>query len=127
MKIVIETIPHTEHRYSTFGDYWRDPDGTLQIRVSEMIDHRDSLLCAIHELVEVLLCEERGIAEPDIMAFDVAHPDAEEPGELPDAPYHKEHVFAEAIERLMALELGRNWQDYCAAVEALPWDEEHKS
>lgn len=121
MKIVIQSIPHCEHRYPTLGDYWRDADGTLQIRVSEMADARDMVLCALHEMVEVLVCEHRGIAEPDIMAFDVAHPDADEPGELPDAPYHKEHVFAEAVERLMALQLERNWQAYAAAVDALPW------
>jgi len=121
MKILIQSIPHHQHRYSTLGDYWRDEDGTLQIRVSEMSDPRDMILCALHELVEVVLCEHRNIAEPDIMAFDVAHPDADEPGDLPDAPYHKEHVFAEIVERLMAAQLERNWNDYGAAVEALPW------
>jgi len=121
MKIIIESIPHGDHRYSTLGDYWRDDAGVLQIRVSEMSDPRDMVLCALHELVEVLICEHRSISEPDIMAFDVAHPDAEEPGELKDAPYHKEHVFAETIERLTALQLDRDWNDYTYAVASLPW------
>jgi hypothetical protein len=119
MKINIESIPHNQHRYDTIGDYWRDAAGTLQIRVSQCADSRDELLIALHELVEAILTEHRGIAEPDIKAFDEAVPDdspyANDPGHDPKAPYHREHVFAECIERLMAAELGRNWQDYDAA------------
>ena len=39
----------------------------------------------------------RGIAEPDILAFDVANPDLDDPGMSPEAPYHREHVKATAI------------------------------
>lgn len=124
MKIVIETIPHRQHRYPTAGDYWRDPDGVLQIRVSETADERSALLVALHELVEVILCEHRGIKEEDITAFDMAHLDdddpwVDDPGHCPDAPYHREHVFAEIIERLMAFELDRNWQKHEAALNKL--------
>lgn len=124
MKIVIETIPHDRHRYPTIGDYWRDADGTLQVRVSEMPDSRDVLLVALHELVEVVLCEHRGIREEDITAFDKSHcddrdPYVDDPGNSPDAPYHNEHVFSETVERLIALELDRNWQEHEAALGAL--------
>lgn len=119
MKIVIKSIPQAEHRYPTAGDYWWDTAGNLQVRVSEMKDSRSMILVALHELVEVILCEDRGIPEPEIMAFDLGHPDLEEPGESPEAPYHKEHVFAETIERLMAMELGVNWQEHEAALSAL--------
>lgn len=122
MKIVIESIPHAQHRYPTIGDYWRDPDGTLQIRVSEMADLRSMVAIALHEFVEVHLCEDRGIAEADIMAFDIAAllgPYANDPGHSPEAPYHHEHVFAEIVERQMALELGLNWQKHDAACLAL--------
>ena len=83
------------------------------------------LLIALHEFVEVTLCEHRGITEEAITAFDCAHlddddPYVDDPGPSPAAPYHKEHVFAETIERLMALELGpSNWQEYDAALLAL--------
>ena len=123
MKIIIETIPHDQHRYETCGDYWQDADGTRHIRVSDMGDDRLATLVALHELIEWTLCDDRGIAEPDIMAFDKAVPDdspyADDPGHDPAAPYHKEHVFAECVERLVAAELGVNWQDYEKRVEAL--------
>jgi hypothetical protein len=32
------------------------------------------------------------------------------------APYHKEHVLAENIERLLALQMGISWPDYEKAV-----------
>lgn len=119
MKIVIETIPHRAHRYETVGDYWIDPDGTLQIRVSQMADDRMAALVAIHELVEVTLTEHRGISEASIMKFDTDHPELDDPGHSPEAPYHHEHVFAEIVERQVAHELGVNWQEYEKAIEAL--------
>lgn len=115
MKIVIESIPHSEHRYPTVGDYWRDEDGTLQIRVSDTGNVQDAVLVALHELVEVTLCENQGISEEEITAFDISTqggPYEDDPGHCPDAPYHREHVFAECIERLVAQEMGVNWQDY---------------
>lgn len=119
MRIVIESLPHNQHRYPTVGDYWRDSNGDLQIRVSEMPDHRHMVLVALHELIEVSLCEDRGIPEPEIKAFDEAHLNADEPGALPDAPYHSEHVFADCIERFVARELRVNQQQYDAAVRGL--------
>lgn len=124
MRIVIETIPHAAHRYPTVGDYWRDRDGTMQVRVSAMADERHALLVAIHEVIEAHLCEQRGISEESITAFDKQHladddPWVDDPGHCPDAPYHREHVFAECIERLFAFEIGVNWQEYEAALGAL--------
>lgn len=118
MKISIETIPHHEQRYVTCGDYWDGPDGTKQVRVSALGDWRMELLIAVHEIIEAALCDARGISEPDVKAWDEAHPD-DDPGALPDAPYHKEHMFAERLERLLALELGVNWDQYDERVEAL--------
>jgi hypothetical protein len=118
MRIVIESIPHASHRYPTVGDWWRE-DGVLQIRVSETADPRDALLVALHELIEAALCEHRGISEASVTQFDLAHLDSGDPGNLPDAPYRKEHVFAECVERLMALELGRDWKEYDAALATL--------
>jgi hypothetical protein len=36
----------------------------------------------------------------------------EEPGDSSEAPYHKEHVFATKIERMIADELGVDWDVY---------------
>ncbi len=130
MRIVIETIPHASQRYPTIGDYWVDPDGTMQVRVSDFASvvptsdfaRNYAVLIALHEVVEQVLCLQRGIEEAAITAFDMAHLTGEwsdDPGHCPDAPYHREHVFAECLERLFAAELGVNWQAYTAAIEAL--------
>jgi hypothetical protein len=126
-KIVIEVIPHDKHRYSgTIGDYWRDPDGTIQIRVSDMSRNEYSLLIAIHEAVEVMLIEHRGIQETFIQTFDkLFEKDREEgnedePGDDPLAPYHQEHCIATAVERLMCAEFFQSWKKYeedCVRVE----------
>ena len=36
----------------------------------------------------------------------------DEPGDTLQAPYHKEHMFAEKIERSVADELGVDWKEY---------------
>lgn len=124
MRIVIETVPHKDQRYPTVGDWWRDADGTMQIRASDLPDARMALLIAFHELIEAHLCEQRGISEESVKSFDLQHqadddPWVNDPGHCPEAPYHKEHVFAECLERLFALELGVNWHSYESACLAL--------
>jgi hypothetical protein len=120
--ITVEFIPHSEQRCSTIGDYFWDKDGNLTIRVSELGNWNHKVLVAIHELVEAVLCEDRGIKEPDIMAFDKAFEakraagNDDEPGDDLAAPYRLEHRFAENIERLVAAELGVDWNEYDRAL-----------
>jgi hypothetical protein len=122
----IETIPHDQQRYPTVGDYWEDTEGIEQIRVSEMMDWRYEVLVAVHEIVEMALARQRGIAEEAISEFDVRfEQDKEkglvqgEPGDNVNAPYRKEHFFATNLERLFAAELGVDWFEYDRYVDAL--------
>ena len=116
MRIKFKTIPHRKQRYPTLGDYWWDKDGTLQVRASEMGDEDLEFLIFIHEVQEAWLCKKRGITEPEVTKFDLefekTHMLNEEPGEDPKAPYHKEHIFVECLERLLAIELGIPWKRY---------------
>lgn len=121
MRIIIQTIPHNQHRYETLGDYWQDEDGTYQIRVSEMPDWRYEILIVIHELAEFFACLQAGIREPDVKAFDEMFEAErslgiwtnEEPGNDPRAPYRLQHQFAERmIERPLADMLGVSWEKY---------------
>lgn len=121
MNITIKTIPHSQQRYDTIGDYWFEENGDLQIRVSDTNNWKYEALVALHEAVEVLLCKDRGIPEPEIMAFDKkfeanrpADDQESEPGDAPNAPYRKEHRFAENLERLLAAELAVDWNQYDA-------------
>lgn len=125
--IEIQSIPNNRHRYDTVGDYWDSATGT-HIRTSDLGNEDFEFLVALHELVEQYLCRSRGIAEKDIMAFDVAFEQEraeglwtdEEPGDDSRAPYRREHFFATTIERAMAHELGVTWAAYDAAISDLP-------
>jgi hypothetical protein len=125
MIIHIETIPHKNQRYPTAGD-WHENNGILHIKVSEELSDKEAVLVALHELIEVTLCKDRGISGESVDAFDMEYeknrPDGDEsePGDDPAAPYRKEHFFATNVERLMASELGVDWQTYEEHVQALP-------
>ena len=115
MKIVIESIPSKEQRYDTLGDWWVDPDGTIQIRVSndaqELPTTDHEFLVALHELVEMKVCEARGITQAQVDEFDLGMEEycketGVEPGDMPDAPYRREHRFAMIVEHLVAHEMG---------------------
>jgi hypothetical protein len=127
--ITLEIIKHKKHRYPTVGDWIVDEFGDLHIRASKMRKKKYAILVLVHELIEAVLCMDRGIAEPDIAKFDREfeaerslglHSDDDEPGHDPRAPYRCEHVFAESIERQLAQELGVDWEEYSNAVNSLP-------
>lgn len=125
MKIDVQTIPYKDQRYQTCGDYWTDDQGVVHFRINEMGNSDYEFLVSIHEQIEEHLTRRRGLKEPDIMAFDVMwekereegrHGEDEEPGHDPRAPYRKEHVLAENIERILANEMGVHWPTYEKAV-----------
>jgi hypothetical protein len=117
MRIVVETIPHKSQRYPTVGDWRVKPDG-LHITVSKMSDQRYEFLVAMHEAIEAYLAIHAGVSPEAVDRFDRAYGakrkagDYSEPGDDPRAPYHREHVFAEKIERLLAAQLGVDWTKY---------------
>ena len=129
LHIYIDTIPHAEQRYPTVGDYWettlRAGTKTREVRISEMGNADYEFLVSIHEQIEQHLCEKRGVTEASITSFDMEFeakrtPESlDEPGDDLKAPYHKEHVFATWIERLVAQELGVNWDTYNDKVNSL--------
>lgn len=133
MRILIETVPHATQRYDTCGD-WQWVESTtsslgnhLHIRVSALADWRYEALVAVHELIEALLCRERGITEADVDRFDHswalrgADPFIPESGDDPLAPYYREHQYATAAERALAVELRVYWQLYERALAALAY------
>ncbi len=107
----LRVLPHREQRYDTEGD-WLWADNTLEVRISREVcdeDPRFGLLTFVHELVEAMLCRGMGIAGAEVDAFDMLHQGDREPGELPSAPYHSQHM---AAERALADQLGIDWERY---------------
>lgn len=109
MRIEIRTVSPGRMRYSTCGDWMWLPDGTLLIEVPENGSDDSSFLVALHGLVEAWTC--RGLVrEEDVTAWDVAHPELEDPGGSPEAPYYHQHQLSLRIERLVCESLGIAWQ-----------------
>lgn len=128
MDIDIKTVPYEQMRYETVGDWHFDKHGNLHIIVAKMPDVRFEQLVAYHELTEALLCRQRGVAQEAVDKFDGLfeaerkvgkHGEADEPGDDPRAPYHKEHIFATAAEHAMAAEMKVDWDAYEKAILAL--------
>jgi hypothetical protein len=113
MRIIIDTIPHSDQRYNTVGDYFQAEDA-LVINVSQLADRREMLLIAIHELVEWALCDVAGISNEAIDAFDLQYPESadQEPGDSISAPYRRQHLIASGVEKILAAEMGVNWLEY---------------
>jgi hypothetical protein len=118
MRIIIDTIPHSDQRYNTVGDYFESQDAVC-INVSQLADRREMLLIAIHELCEWALCDVAGVSLAEIDAFDMHWRGSGEPGDSPTAPYHRQHQIATVIERILALEMGVDWLEYERHIQEL--------
>lgn len=125
--INFKTIPHDQHRYSTFGDYWETEDA-IEVRVSEVSDIY-AAACFLHELAELLLLKHAGISLAVTDEFDIMfeqerengkHSETAEPGDDPRCPYAVEHRWAENIERIFLQAAGVPWSAYEAEVNKLP-------
>lgn len=109
-----KTINHNDQRYNTAGDYYKSKEG-LEIRVSKLQGWREEGLVLVHELVEWLLVTNRGIPIKDIDNFDkneVEEKYEDDPGLSPKAPYHKEHLLAVKIEKMIAKEMNMDYEVY---------------
>jgi len=124
MKGSFKTIPHNKQRYDTAGDYFLKKNGSRKFFISELGNEDYNFLILIHEMIEFHLTEKRGIEEPYIAKFDMEYKGGfpDNPGDDPNAPYHREHIFAEYIESLVAKELGVDMDDYNKSFEKLQWE-----
>ncbi len=123
-RIMAITVRHENQRYDTVGDY-SDMHGVTLFTISDMENAQYEALVLVHELVEKILVDARGISNKSIDDFDIQFEqnrdpgDESEPGWDTSAPYHREHAFAEKIERLVAAELGVDWDAYDKTVTGL--------
>lgn len=106
----INVIPKEQQRYDTVGDWI--PGNPVKINISKLDNPDYEFLTALHELIEYKLCEKRGITDEEVVAFDTSTKSNKEPGSLPDAPYKKEHEFANKMEKMMCEEMGIDWKEY---------------
>lgn len=125
MNITIQTIPHSDQDYATAGNWKIDESGQIKVLVSETGNWRYNALIAVHELIEALVCYERGITQYTVDEFDIAFEakrpagSEDEPGDEPDSPYENEHSIATGVERILAAALVVKWKLYEEKINAL--------
>ena len=115
MNILIRRVRHSDQPYATVGSWSYPADDRLVILVSDVRNPDEEFLIALHELVEAYLCHKHSVSDESVREFDIAYNKSGrqgEPGDDPSAPYHREHVYATAVERLVAGELGVKWSDH---------------
>jgi hypothetical protein len=114
-RINIEIIPKEKQRPGwEYGDYWLD-GRTLEIRISRYANFLFTIFLAVHELLEAVRCILRGVTMKEIDDFDLTHQNAEDPGQLPNAPYHVEHMQSMEVERLLCEQEGYDFEEYYGA------------
>jgi len=126
MHFEAKSIDPNAIRYSTCGDWEILPGGLVKITVPEFGSREDSaFLVALHELVEAWLCKAAGVSEADVSKWDIEHPELEEPGDHPEAPYHEQHRVATEVEKLVNSALKRDWDDHEGWVQAAAEEVDH--
>ena len=121
------TIPHNMQRYNTVGDWSYAKTGELLISVSDCSSFDPGMntaqstenLIAVHEIIEGLICQARGVSEAEVTQWDLDHPGHPDPGSIPGCPYYREHMFAEMIEHMLAAELDVDWDVHETIIETL--------
>lgn len=115
----------SEIRNAQCGDWRLRKNGSIEVMAVEMKNPDHSFCILLHELIESYLCKRRGITDTEVTKFDKEFEkkrlpgNKDENGDATDCPYAKEHFTATNIERLIAAELGVDWNDYTAKIEAL--------
>ncbi len=112
-RIIIEAVAQSDMREQyqepgNLGDWFVDDVGDIVIRVvgADPLGHDEAFLVALHELVEMKLCQRAGISQEEVDAFDATYEGGGEPGDDPASPYRKQHRKACLIEFLVADMLG---------------------
>lgn len=120
-EISIRFIPQEAHRYKTIGDWFPSGQiGQVIINVTKMHESnwlyttKYEYLVAIHELIEMALCDVYGITSERVDAFDMGPigSQSDEPGMESEAPYRIQHLIATGIEMQLAAVMGVDWKKY---------------
>ena len=120
--ILSHTIPHQMQVYDTAGNYLKS--GKTELFQISRMNADYEFMVFVHEVIEWYLTEQRGIEEKDITKFDtklVEEKYIKDPGTSPKACYHKEHMFATKIEKMLCKELGIDWKVYDKSFDKLKW------
>ena len=119
-RIIIDFIPIEKMRWNGLGDYYEmDGNGVKQIFVADTGNELYNRLIAQHELTEDTLLVAHSISVKTIDDYcDKVFAEGGEPDSCnPESPIHREHCFADSIERLTAIECGISQKKYDDDIE----------
>lgn len=134
MKLNIEVIPHKSQKCGITGEWWTDPDGVVQIRVSRFGDSRYEALHIVHEVAEWAA----SMMHPEIMSDELTDKydeeflrkreagelpkGLEEPGFGPGCPYGPGHHIATGFELILCPSMGVNWMEYQRRIDEVAFE-----
>ena len=117
-EVRIKFISAAEQKYPTLGNYGEASDH-VWFEITKFDNEDYSIAVLIHEIWEFYRNKKEGISVASVDKFDLSHPELDDPGLSKEAPYHKTHMEADAVERLYIIQSGNDWVDYEAAAEKI--------
>ena len=128
MNITVKTVPHEQQPFQNVGDWRFDENGDLAMIVSDMGNWKYEALVAVHELIEVIMCKDRGVSTEVVDGFCQLFEDEraaglhtveEEGGFDYRSPNRNEHIFATGVEMALAGQICVDWNEYSKTVMEL--------
>lgn len=116
--IRIDTIPHSNQRYNTVGDWYYDETLRVpRIFVSQMSDWKYEFLVGLHEMVEWVLCSTSNITPKQVDEWDMSHAESDDPGSIIECPYFYQHKTAVLVEKIVCHIMNIDWNVYEDEIE----------
>lgn len=123
--IHIKFVDQKDQNYDTVGDYGIDIDNdTIWFKITKFENQNYSIAILLHEIVEFFRNQQEGITVAQVDEFDYNNPQLDDPGLSLEAPYHKNHMEADAIERLYIILSKNDWVHYEQSIDSL-FDKKH--
>lgn len=119
MKIQIDFIPHSQHRFTTIG-HWFFKGDTLFIQISQEISWKNKIAVLFHELIEATICLADGVTTEECDAFDELFEKEYAEGKWPKSveagfdkrcPYRRGHIWGSRSERVIIWLLRGSWKE----------------
>ena len=115
-RIIVDFIEQKDQRYETVGDYGETGE-EIWFKITDFPGKPAySIAILLHELTEFYRNRQEGISVEDVDAFDLSHPELDDPGLSLEAPYHKAHMEADVIERAFIVFSKEDWTEYEKAI-----------
>ena len=108
--IVINFVPEVQQA-GQLDDYF-DRGDYVEFCLTDLGNINYNIALMIHATSEYFEMIQHGVTAQDTVDFDMKHLDDDDPGMLPNAPYHTEHCHSDVLERAYIAMSGEDWTAY---------------